>query len=415
MKFQKLQKSIQTLLLLLVIWSVPQFAFAQATLQNLNQSLRYSRYSRIDLKIIPIKKAENSFSVQMPIEKIEDNIEFGDYLFSYAVVNSFTEEITDEKIIPLTEDKLRYDTDRHFYFEENIEVPADQNEAYVVLWAKDTRQGDEYIYHADLRSPYIFETPSLGAYFSNNIPFDQNFLIRGQALLFKSNQGVNLFSFYYPQEFNVPVPPMETKPAPVQKEVDVIEEEPFLQNVPKTFDQTGYYFIQSDTTAPAGVLVKTVNETFPKVADWDEMVQMVVYISTRREHEKLLEAEDKKRALDEYWINMTKSEDISKTLIREYFRQVEFANILFTDFREGWKTDRGMIYVVMGPPEEVYFNVDREVWVYGGVDSNSKINFTFARVKNVLTPNYYQLNRSRAYQPEWFKRITLWRSGKIAF
>ena len=128
-----------------------------------------------------------------------------------------------------------------------------------------------------------------------------------------------------------------------------------------------------------------------------------------------MEAENKKLALDQYWINMTKDEEKAKSLIREYFRQVEFANILFSDFKQGWMTDRGMIYIVMGPPQEVYFNSDRETWIYDGMNSNSKINFTFARVKNILTPNYYVLNRSRAYQPEWFKGITLWRSGSMAF
>ena len=415
MKIKKLQKSLQRWGIFILLFMLSLSLNAQSTLENLNQNLRYSRYSRLSVKIIPIKESNTNFLIQMPVEKIDDNIDFDDYLFSYAVVGSFTEEITDNKIIRLTADKLLKENERHFYFEETVRIPQNQPEAYVVFWAKDTRQGDEYIYHIDLKGPYVFDTPTFGAYFGNNIPFDQTFLNVEEALLFKGSTGVNLFSFFYPQQFNVPLPPMETKPAAVPKEIEVEDEGTFLQNVPKTFDRKGYYFIQSDTTAPAGVLVKTVSKTFPRVEDWDEMVEMVVYISTRREHETLLKADDKKKALDQYWINMTKSEEVSKNLIREYFRQIEFANILFTDFREGWKTDRGMVYTVMGPPEEVYFNLDREVWIYAGIDTNSKITFTFARVKNVLTPHYYQLNRSRAYQPEWFKRITLWRSGKMAF
>jgi len=415
MKIKKLQKPIQKWGIFLLLFTLSLNLNAQSTLENLNQNLRYSRYSRLAVKIIPIKQTNTSFLLQMPVEKIEDNIQFDDYLFSYAIVGSFTEEITENKIIRLTEDKLVRENERHFYFEETVTVPADQPEAYAVFWAKDTRQGDEYIYHIDLKGQYIFEKPSFGAYYGNNIPFDQTFLNIEEALLFKGNTGVNLHSFFYPQQFNVPLPPMETKPAAVPREIDVEDEGTFLLNVPKSFDRKGYYFIQSDTTAPAGVLVKTVSKAFPRVEDWDQMVEMVVYISTRREHEALLKADNKKNALDQYWINMTKDEEVSKNLIREYFRQIEFANILFTDFREGWKTDRGMVYTVMGPPEEVYFNLDREVWIYAGIDTNSKITFTFARVKNVLTPHYYQLNRSRAYQPEWFKRITLWRSGKMAF
>jgi GWxTD domain-containing protein len=186
-------------------------------------------------------------------------------------------------------------------------------------------------------------------------------------------------------------------------------------NVPQAFEDRGYYFIQDDTTSGSGLLLKTTPKSFPTVSTWEEMVQMVTYISTRQEHENLLKAENKKLALDEYWIRMTRSEEKAKELIKEYFRQVEFANLLFTDFKEGWATDRGMVYIIMGPPQEVYFEADRESWIYLSNNSNSRITFTFARIKNILTPNYYTLNRSRVYQPEWFKTITAWRNGMMVF
>ena len=390
-------------------------AIAQTSLQDVNQSLRYSRYSRIALKVIPVKEDDRSFKLQMVAEKLEENPEFDNYLFSYSIVANFQEGITEDKIIALEESDLKRDTESHYLFEKTVEIPADQETAYVVFWAKDVRQGDEYVYHADLISPYVFDQPNFGAYYGNDLPFDQTFLNVNGALLFKSNGGISLYSYFYPQEFSVPLPPMETKAPAIPKEVKVVDDGSFLVNAPKSFDQEGYYFIQSDTTSTAGLLVKTAKESFPNVPSYEEMVNMVAYISTRKEHETLLAAENKKIALDQYWINMVKDEEKAKALIREYFRQVEFANILFTDYKEGWMTDRGMIYIVLGPPQEVYFNADREVWIYDGLNSNSKITFTFARVKNILTPNYYVLNRSRSYQPEWFKSITLWRSGSMAF
>ena len=390
-------------------------AIAQTSLQDVNQSLRYSRYSRIALKVIPVKEDDRSFKLQMVAEKLEENPEFDNYLFSYSIVANFQEGITEDKIIALEESDLKRDTESHYLFEKTVEIPADQETAYVVFWAKDVRQGDEYVYHADLISPYVFDQPNFGAYYGNDLPFDQTFLNVNDALLFKSNGGISLYSYFYPQEFSVPLPPMETKAPAIPKEVKVVDNGSFLVNAPKSFDQEGYYFIQSDTTSTAGLLVKTAKESFPNVPSYEEMVNMVAYISTRKEHETLLAAENKKIALDQYWINMVKDEEKAKALIREYFRQVEFANILFTDYKEGWMTDRGMIYIVLGPPQQVYFNADREVWIYDGLNSNSKITFTFARVKNILTPNYYVLNRSRSYQPEWFKSITLWRSGSMAF
>ena len=225
----------------------------------------------------------------------------------------------------------------------------------------------------------------------------------------------SIYSFYYPSQFEVPFPPMETRPNEVSKEIKVENQGDFLANIPKPLQEEGYYFFQTDTSSQAGLMIKTTHDAFPKVKDWEEMVQLVTYISTRKEHESLLMAQDKKKALDEFWINLTRNPEVAKELIRNYFRMVEFANILFTDFKEGWKTDRGMVYIVMGPPREVVFFEDREVWSYPGMDESSKIRFNFARVKTVLTPHFYTLNRSRAYQPLWFKNISQWRLGKMAF
>ena len=400
---------------LIVLCMFTVTTYSQTSLQQINQSLRYSRYSRVSLKVIPIKTAEKTFKLQMVVEKIEENANFEDYLFSYTIVNSFDQAITDDMIVVLDRDLLKKNTERHFFFEETVDIPKNGNEAYVIFQAKDTRQNDEYTCHIDLISPFLTEHPDFGAYFGNDIPFDQNFLNVEESLLFKSQSGVNLYGFYYPQEFPIPLPPMETTAQSVPKETEVEEIGSFLVNVPVPFEKDGYYFIQSDTTSPTGIMLKTVSKTFPRVSTWEEMVQMVTYISTRKEHESLLSAENKKIALDQYWIKMTRDEDTAKKLIKEYFRQIEFANILFTDFKEGWATDRGMIYTIMGPPQEVYFNLDKETWVYLSQDSNSKITFTFARIKNILTPNYYKLNRSRAYQPEWFKTITAWRNGRMVF
>ncbi|WP_238531819.1 hypothetical protein [Nitritalea halalkaliphila] len=125
----------------------------------------------------------------------------------------------------------------------------------------DNRQGDEYFYHMDLKSPNVFGHPSFGAYFGNDIPFDQGYLKAGEALLFKGGRSVfELYPFFYPQEFQSPFPPMEVKPAPVPREIEVRLESEFLINTTRAFEEEGYYFVQRDTNDTKGLLVKTVNE-----------------------------------------------------------------------------------------------------------------------------------------------------------
>ncbi len=409
------QQTIKIILFSFLFFGIGAHAFSQKNLSNLNQALRYSRYSRLGLKIVPVKMSETAFKTQFVVEKIEQNQEFNTFSFTYALLNSYTEEILGDQTMILTANDLTHDTDRHWVFEKELTISSEDATTVLLFTALDTRQGDEYYYHLDLKSPFLFDFPDFAAYYANGVGFDQTYLNSGNSLLFKKSGGPNLHSFYYPINFEVPYPPMETKPASVPKELEVVDEGDFLSNVPKSLDKIGYYFIQSDTSKLTGIVLKTTHEAFPKVKDWEEMVQMVTYISTRKEHESLLLATDKKKALDEYWIGLTRNPETAKDLIREYFRQIEFSNLLFTDFKEGWKTDKGMIYIVMGAPQEVNFYLDREVWSYGGMNESSKIRFTFARVKNILSPHYYTLNRSRAYQPVWFKNISLWRSGKMAF
>lgn len=409
------QKQLLLLPVLFFSFLLPQSGFAQKTLSSSDQSLRYSLYSRLGLKILPIKLSATSYKLQFVVEKIEEAPNFENFSFSYALLSSYEQEITSSMTNLLTSQDLVADTDRHWLFEKTVEIPANQSTAIALLTVLDTRQQDEYVSHIDLKGPFVFDQPDFGYYYSNEIPFDQNYLTKGEALLFKTGTKPAIHSYFYPSQFDVPFPPMETRPADVSKEIKVENQGDFLANIPKQLTEEGYYFFQTDTSSQAGIILKTVHDAFPKVKDWDEMVQMVTYISTRKEHETLLLAQDKKKALDEYWINLTRNPEVAKDLIRNYFRMVEFSNILFTDFKEGWKTDRGMVYIVMGPPQEVNFFEDREVWSYAGIDETSKIRFTFARVKTLLTPHFYTLNRSRAYQPVWFKNISQWRSGRMAF
>ncbi len=388
---------------------------AQTTLSTTDQSLRYSLYARLGLKIIPIKLSESSYKLQFVVEKIEENASLDTYQFSYLILDAYDQEIQAAQKIKLSTSDLITSTERHWLFEKTVAIPPTRGTAIAFFEALDSRQQDAYTSHLDLKSPFVFDQPNFGYYFSNEVPFDQNYLTQGQSLLFKTSKGPSLFSFFYPTPFAVPFPPMETRLAEVPKEVSVENRGDFLANIPKTLTDEGYYFFQSDSTAQTGLLLRTVHEAFPKVKDWSEMVEMVTYISTKKEHETLLLAQDKKKALDAYWYNLTRNEEVAKDLIRNYFKMVEFANILFTDFKQGWKTDRGMVYIVMGPPQEVNFFEDREVWSYAGIDDTSKIRFTFTRVKTILSPHFYTLNRSRAYQPIWFKNISQWRSGRMAF
>ncbi|WP_238531818.1 hypothetical protein [Nitritalea halalkaliphila] len=110
------RKGLLGLLCALLTWPV----IAQQTLRETNQALRYSRYSRISPKIIPISLEENRMLLQMPIEKLEENASLSNYTLSYGVINGYDVPYTDDMLRPLRPEQMKRDTRDHFYFEEEV-------------------------------------------------------------------------------------------------------------------------------------------------------------------------------------------------------------------------------------------------------------------------------------------------------
>ncbi len=81
--------------------------------------------------------------------------------------------------------------------------------------------------------------------------------------------------------------------------------------------------------------------------------------------------------------------------------------------KEGWKTDKGMIFIIMGPPDRVQRSKDREVWVFSQRANFSEINFTFNRRPNQFVDDHYELQRYVEYQPIWYPMVEAWRTGAV--
>jgi GWxTD domain-containing protein len=136
------------------------------------------------------------------------------------------------------------------------------------------------------------------------------------------------------------------------------------------------------------------------------------YFSTRSEWDKLNTAINKKDALDNYWLSIFRSSEMAKSVIRNYFDQVEEANSLFTNYKEGWKTDMGMVFIIMGPPDEVFRNQAKEEWIYQKTEDLPKMKFTFEKINNIFTDNHYVLIRNADYRNEWYRAVEMWRKGR---
>lgn len=106
----------------------------------------------------------------------------------------------------------------------------------------------------------------------------------------------------------------------------------------------------------------------------DAAIEQFAYIAKHSELDSLREAptvEEKQRLFLEFWRRRDPNPNTPKNeRMEEYYSRVDYANRHFTHVREGWKTDMGMVYIVLGPPS----NVDRhpmemgskpyEIWSY---------------------------------------------------
>jgi GWxTD domain-containing protein len=122
---------------------------------------------------------------------------------------------------------------------------------------------------------------------------------------------------------------------------------------------------------------------------------------------------NKKEAVENFWIKNTGNKDKEKSALLAYYNRVEKANLYFTSYVDGWRTERGIVYLIFGAPNSIFKQSESETWLYGEEGNYRSTSFTFIKVLNPFTDNDYQLNRSEIYKEEWYRFVDTWRMGKI--
>jgi len=228
-----------------------------------------------------------------------------------------------------------------------------------------------------------------------------------------------LFVKYYKRQFPIALPPFSLQN---QKSFRYDYDSSFVfftfseSDSNKTafrLQKEGFYHIQIDTITREGLTLFKFYDDFPKVTSVKQLMDPLRYITTKQEYEEMVHHENKKIALDNFWIKATGNPDRGKKIIREYYNRVQDANEYFTSYLEGWKTDRGMIYIVYGSPDVVYKTSFYESWIYGEEGNLMSLNFTFVKVNNPFTDNDFILNRTPIYKSSWYMAVEAWRQGII--
>jgi len=174
-------------------------------------------------------------------------------------------------------------------------------------------------------------------------------------------------------------------------------------------EKTGIYIFPTDPEERLGPVLLRVDHGFPKISMHLQMLEALRYITSSAEYRQLSLYEDPKTAVDSFWLANAGHEDRALELIRNYYSRVENANKLYTSYTEGWKTDRGMIYIVVGKPDLVFRSFEQEVWIYGEYDDPGALRFYFDKITNPFSDNDYMLVRDPEYKMIWFQYVQNWR------
>jgi len=244
----------------------------------------------------------------------------------------------------------------------------------------------------------------------------RNFVNAGDTVVIRDVNGTSkpLFGFRYRHEFDAASSPMNTSPRPAPKSLNVDSTLTITTNQPFVLPKEGLYYFMEDTTDASGIGLVVADKRFPKMTRPEKLIRPVLYMSTSTEIGELNQAQDTKKAFDRYWLSlMSGNEEVARRTLKAYFDRVEEANRLFTSYKEGWKTDKGMIYIVLGAPDRVQRNREREVWVYNRRANVPETNFTFTKKPNQFVEDHYELVRYIEYQPIWYPIVEAWRTGTI--
>lgn len=141
--------------------------------------------------------------------------------------------------------------------------------------------------------------------------------------------------------------------------------------------------------------------------DINKAVKMLRYVATDSEIEKIEKAKTddlKREKLALFWKELDPTPNtVFNEAMNEYYQRIKYANEQFKSYTEGWLTDMGMVYVVLGPPIQVEkqsslgSNAQYRLWQYSGnrtflfADRNGFGNYRLERP--------YLFNEKYRYKP----------------
>ena len=369
-----------------------------------SSSQLYFEINSAELLYAKQKFDATDFSASITINyRLTSSFESGEIIDS-ATITIYDKKITDGNRSIIGSMAIKAKTPNTYLLQVNItDVNRDQTaRSYINIDKNNTHSAQNFIVRTTVTQEPVFKN-----YFDAN----------EEVLISTRNKDLRkLYIRFYKRNFPVAAPPFSVT---VSKTFEYKADSSFTIAMNDTgtalfkIFKNGFYHIQTDTATNEGITLFSHYKNFPEITNVDMLVEPLCYITTREEFDEMLIAKNKKQAMDNFWSKTAGSQERAKELIRKFYNRIKDANLYFTSYLEGWKTDRGMIYLIYGPPNVIYKSTTSESWVYGEENNFMSLTYTFFKVKNPFTNNDYALDRSTVYKNTWYKAVDIWRQGRV--
>lgn len=347
-----------------------------------------------------------------PVPKFNSQFSIG-----FIILNEYGgKEVLQRGNIPLTPEVVQ-PNGKQIVVQTDIRKPENTTTGVMIVEITDISTGQKVMHDIPLR----FNSSRAGDRFAvfikdGKIPLMRSYQYLNDTFQIRDLAGTekNFVVYRYNHDFEAAFSPMNVSPVASRKTLQTDSTFQVRTNTPLVLAQARLYFFAEDTSQVYGIGLVGVNKRFPRYTRPEQLTKPLVYMSTNDEIRDLDKPQEPKKALDRYWLRlMAGNQQTARRTIKAYYNRVEAANRLFTTYKEGWKTDMGMVFIIFGPPNKVVRSKDKEVWTYTQSANFSEINFNFLKRPNQFTDEHYELVRYAEYEPIWYPTVEEWRTGLV--
>lgn len=334
----------------------------------------------------------------------------------YKLFSSFSDQIQDQAG---EQEFVIYKEDVKEHYTGSLKIPTEEGKSYLLelILTDIVRQTtSRQLILVDRFNPKSQQNFLVLTYPGSMIAFEKFFYTEEYFRIVSSKPPENEMRIaYYKPVKKLPRPPFSTADpsSDVRVEPDSVWTQTITDQTLYHLENEGIYLFYPDPASMNGVYLSNLGINYPQVKTPEDMLPPLQYITSSEEYRKIIVEPDLKKAVDEFWLDKGGSFDAARELIRIFYNRVVFANLYFTTDRPGWKTDRGMIYMLMGSPSLVNKSETGESWVYKRINSNQKYTFDFFLAADDLMGYESVLKRTENHRIVWNTAVKSWRDGRI--